>query len=432
MLTMSLRPVHAVPQRINVARLQKLAVDINDQCPPGSERVLIGDLMSAIEGASAPSVAPIRTVTKVLKLTIGDMDEFPGQSIAFDVELQKATQKASGKSMGRMRKDAWNKTLEQARTQVAGQKRRRGQDSDDEAEEDDEVGYTQEPGNLVTQKLWYYTPSHDKEAGKKQPSKPGEEDADEDEDEEAESGQNSEAKRKLETDQNVSRAYKYGADLLPISKEEEEEFLQFPAGEPGLQVRGFVKASEVSNLGGEEAQIGYAVTDTMDVQYHPEWALNDPYWVFGGTENRSQLLFSGLLHALQDSKMLALVRMLQPKSVQPRVALLMPLLGDASPSPGLECGLLIQVKRRSGCRTSGVLAQAAELVLTLRAGPIDVITTDAIQRGDCELELPLLGSHPHNVRQGSDGASSSPKEESTGSNGQLCGLHDASSLRKRG
>ena len=59
---------------------------------------------------------------------------------------------------------------------------------------------------------------------------------------------NSEASRRLETDENLSRAYKYGADLLPISKEDEQEFYRLPAGEPGMLVRGFTEAAMVSDF----------------------------------------------------------------------------------------------------------------------------------------------------------------------------------------
>lgn len=57
--------------------------------------------------------------------------------------------------------------------------------------------------------------------------------------------QNSEASRKLETDEYLSKAYKYGADLVPINPEEEKEFYQFPAGAPGMLIRGFIDEKEV-------------------------------------------------------------------------------------------------------------------------------------------------------------------------------------------
>lgn len=58
----------------------------------------------------------------------------------------------------------------------------------------------------------------------------------------------SEEARRLKTTDHLSKAYKYGADLVPINKEEEEEFYQFPAGTAGLQIKGFVKSSAVSPI----------------------------------------------------------------------------------------------------------------------------------------------------------------------------------------
>lgn len=92
----------------------------------------------------------------MLQLSIGDVDEHPDESIQFEVEIQKAVQKASGKSMQKMRKGAWDKSLESTAKAVAGKKRRRDEDADEEAEDEDDEQDRQalhEPGALTVQKV---------------------------------------------------------------------------------------------------------------------------------------------------------------------------------------------------------------------------------------------------------------------------------------
>ena len=96
---------------------------------------------------------------------------------------------------------------------------------------------------------WYYVPNYSKDDAQPKPDKgkgkAREESDDDNEDSEDEKYRNSEASRRLETDENLSRAYKYGADLLPISKEDEQDFYRFPAGESGMLIRGFRPAAKV-------------------------------------------------------------------------------------------------------------------------------------------------------------------------------------------
>lgn len=105
---------------------------------------------------------------------------------------------------------------------------------------------------LPTQQ-WYYVPDYAAEREKKKPKLDEDgniiedEDNDDDSEDEVEKAKRSEEARRLETDENLSRAYKYGSDLIPISKEEEQDFYLFPAGEPALMVRGFIKLANVSN-----------------------------------------------------------------------------------------------------------------------------------------------------------------------------------------
>lgn len=125
----------------------------------GQSRALLGSILSAIAGASAPSIAPIKTVTKHTKLIIGDEDEFPDEALAINVLVQKATQKASAKSMQKMRKGAWKKSL----TDFSGnghangeqkKKRKRGGSDDEDDEDDDEDRSTfHDPGALVPEKV---------------------------------------------------------------------------------------------------------------------------------------------------------------------------------------------------------------------------------------------------------------------------------------
>lgn len=95
--------------------------------------------------------------------------------------------------------------------------------------------------------MYYYQAKYDREEGRKANRAEGEagsDDEEDDEDNERERAQKAEAKRRLEDTDNLSRAYKYGSDLLPVSKEEEEG-MAFPGGAAGIQVRGFTKAQEV-------------------------------------------------------------------------------------------------------------------------------------------------------------------------------------------
>lgn len=137
------------------------------------------------------------------------------------------------------------------------------------------------------------------------------------------------------------KAYKYGSDLIPITKEEEQEFYTFPAGEAGLQIRGFVKASDVRSQPWRSACRNLA---ELCLQFRPEWALNDPQWLFQGQMNEDQLQLSALLWAMKASNVHALVRILKPKEVQPRLCLLIPLVGDAAVMDGFEVGLLVTVR----------------------------------------------------------------------------------------
>lgn len=121
---------------------------------------MLGSILTAIAGASAPSIAPIKTVTKHTKLVIGDEDEFPDETLSFNVLVQKATQKASAKSMQKMRKGTWKKSLTDFSSNGHAngdqkKKRKRGSDDeDDEADEDDEDRSTfHDPGALVPEKV---------------------------------------------------------------------------------------------------------------------------------------------------------------------------------------------------------------------------------------------------------------------------------------
>ena len=79
------------------------------------------------------------------------------------------------------------------------------------------------------------------------------------------------------------------------------------------------------------------------LQFHPEWALGDPYWIFGGDDTRSQLAFSGLLWAMHETKTIAVVRMRLTKITQPRVALLIPKVGEDAVDDQMEMGVLVPV-----------------------------------------------------------------------------------------
>lgn len=80
-------------------------------------------------------------------------------------------------------------------------------------------------------------------------------------------------------------------------------------------------------------------------QFHPEWALGDPYWIFGGDDSKSQLSFSALLWALYETKTIAVMRMLLPKIAQPRIVLLIPKVGQDAVDDRMEMGVLVPVSR---------------------------------------------------------------------------------------
>lgn len=150
-----------VPQKANIDGIRALVNKLNDLASEtGQARALLGSILSATAGASAPSIAPIKTVTKQTKLIIGDEDEFPGESLSFNVLVQKATQKASAKSMQKMRKGTWKKSLSDTTgiNSLNGdkkKKRKRGSDDEDEAEEEDDDDRTtfHDPGALVPEKV---------------------------------------------------------------------------------------------------------------------------------------------------------------------------------------------------------------------------------------------------------------------------------------
>ena len=141
-------------QKLNVEGLQTLVAEINRQC---EDRAVIGNIESAIAGASKPAVTPIKTTTKFVKLTIGDMDEFPSESVSFEVEVQKAVQKAGSKSMQQMRKGAWNKRPHSDKDSgvSAGRKKRRDDDieGNDEEEDMDKQDFSG-PGSIAADRVY--------------------------------------------------------------------------------------------------------------------------------------------------------------------------------------------------------------------------------------------------------------------------------------
>lgn len=78
------------------------------------------------------------------------------------------------------------------------------------------------------------------------PRKNGAENSDEDDSDEedaADKAKRDEASRRLETTENLSKAYRYGTDLIPL-----DEPPMLTVGEAGLSVRGFMPAAEVGGL----------------------------------------------------------------------------------------------------------------------------------------------------------------------------------------
>ena len=150
------------------------------------------------------------------------------------------------------------------------------------------------------------------------------------------------------------------------------------------------------------------------MQYHPEWALNDPFWVFGGHDNQSQLQFSALLWGLRETKMYGLVRLLLPKSTQPRICLLIPRIGENRVEKGLEVGLLVQV----GCCASALIIMA-----------LSNLKTDAVQRGTRKLEFPLVRPYSHFSRPSSYRTPSIAKFKTPRRHGCLCRFNDVARIR---
>lgn len=170
--------LHIYPslQRTNVAGITSLVNRIttaSSRISPTSAlagpHARFGCLSSALEGASAPSIAPIKTTNKSVSLVLGDPDAEPGQSLDVRVCLQKAVQKAATQSMGRMRRGAWNRSLRDdikskngAKEKRKGRKRRAGSGEDEDAEEasgsEEDDGVYRPPGEIVNERVmrWSY------------------------------------------------------------------------------------------------------------------------------------------------------------------------------------------------------------------------------------------------------------------------------------
>lgn len=127
--------------------------------PQYNPRAILGSIRPALEGASQPSVAPVATTKKRVDLIIGDADALPDSSVKFSVYVQKATQKASAKSMQKMRRGAWKRELgrqEAVKENGSGSKKRRKPSDEDEQgdDDDDEDRATlHQPGTLITEKV---------------------------------------------------------------------------------------------------------------------------------------------------------------------------------------------------------------------------------------------------------------------------------------
>lgn len=153
-------------QKRNVKGLVALIDKINTSAGSLAPRAIFGCLESAIEGAGSPNVPAVNTTRKHLSLILGDKDEYPDESLVIPIQAQKAVQKATNKSMGKMRRGAWNKSLKDGtgssrngKDKMKGKKRRTREDSDEEDDEEDEEDDEEDrttyhaPGTVITQKV---------------------------------------------------------------------------------------------------------------------------------------------------------------------------------------------------------------------------------------------------------------------------------------
>lgn len=152
-------------QRINVESLTNFVNKINKFSEQfGQPRALMGSVHDAIQQAGAPAVTQVQTRRQPLLLHIGDTEADPHEAMSFNVEVQKATQRAPVKTMQKMRRGAWHKSLKSGNEDEAdgvtskdrGKKRRRSEDGDDDDDtrehEEDHVG-AQAPGQVVQEKV---------------------------------------------------------------------------------------------------------------------------------------------------------------------------------------------------------------------------------------------------------------------------------------
>ena len=142
-------------QKHNVQSLHALCDEVNKQCLAGGHnpRALIDGLGSAIQGAGGPVISPVNTQHKHVQLSIGDVDVARDESLSFKVEIQKATQRAAAKSMGKMRRGAWTKTLADTTGSVGNKKRRRDPDVHEDVEEEEDRETLHDAGAIVAEKV---------------------------------------------------------------------------------------------------------------------------------------------------------------------------------------------------------------------------------------------------------------------------------------
>lgn len=229
-----------------------------------------------------------------------------------------------------------------------------------------------------------------------------------------------EASRRLENDEYLSRAYKYGSDLIPISREEEVDFYTFPAGDAGLFVRGFVKAADVSDR--NDVCVCTAIRLTLS-------HLRLPVPSRVGTE-RPILGLWWSREPLPAILLGAAVGSERHKHTRPdpyAASKECPTETVPADTAGwAECSLR---DRRNGPAHPSETKQFSQSVA---GSELNTLHPAPFQRRSCQLEFPLPRPHTHDDRPSCLGAPFAPEEGPPRRYGRLRGLDAPACLRRRG
>lgn len=313
-------------------------------CESLGEESICGNAEVAVPDAVAPRMKIVKPVATPYTLTIGcpETDEAtlhelgydPNKTLRINVQVRKCTMQVrpmGAKNMTRagvrIEKAKEQRFLEKTLAAKTGVKPGKGKDkaanamdldSDDE-DSDDDLAPEDILAGLVerTSRYVYINPEgvHSQRGAKRKRA-----DGDGDDDEEEEGEDPEEAPLETAQKDNLQKAYKYGATLVPIPDLEEDALrMHFQASR--LEVTRFIPTDSVRPS--SSARSGVLLIPPQIPRHH---LLGDVSYLFANEDqSQAQLLLSALIHAMFETGRSALCRFVSRyKNAEPKMVVLIP------------------------------------------------------------------------------------------------------------